>query len=311
MAKEILLYKPVNTDSAIEVVNALEDARVEDIVLRINTSGGGPEDMYSIIAKFTEHEGNKIIKVDGKAYSAGAFLLAYSNNVEALDTSKFLIHRASYGQVFEKSPRMTKELWDNLKSINESMREGFEAKVDADKFKEVSGVSLDEVFSLDSRIDVFLNAKQAKEIGLVDRIVKITPEIQSRLEAFHNEEAYEIVKPNSKLNNMKIDQMKADHPELFAQVLALGVSQEQDRVESVMVFAHLDLDKSKEILASGNCLSEKDKAEFSLKAMQVNSLQTMVTESPEAVVTAPVVAENEPTAFSSFQAELDETLKNK
>ena len=105
--------------------------------------------------------------------------------------------------------------------------------------------------------------------------------------------------------------MKADHPELFAQVLALGVSQEQDRVESVMVFAHLDLDKSKEILASGNCLSEKDKAEFSLKAMQVNSLQTMVTESPEAVVTAPVVAENEPTAFSSFQAELDETLKNK
>ena len=50
MAKEILLYKPVNTDSAIEVVNALEDARVEDIVLRINTSGGGPEDMYSIIA---------------------------------------------------------------------------------------------------------------------------------------------------------------------------------------------------------------------------------------------------------------------
>src|SRR5690606_34151083 len=49
--------------------------------------------------------------------------------------------------------------------------------------KRLKGVSLDEIFSNDQRIDVFLSAQEALTIGLVDRIVEITPERKAEIDS--------------------------------------------------------------------------------------------------------------------------------
>lgn len=194
---EILLYSNITNYSAERFISDLEANKGQEVILRLNTDGGSPESAFGMIAKFSEHTGRKTIKVDGKAYSMGTFFLAYSKDNEALDVSEFLIHRAAYPKNYEQSPMMTQEAWGNLNRINSHLRKALESRINVSTLRRLKGVSLDEIFSNDQRIDVFLSAQEALTIGLVDRIVEITPErkaeIDSRMQAiaaqitvFHN-----------------------------------------------------------------------------------------------------------------------------
>jgi ATP-dependent protease ClpP protease subunit len=91
MAKEILLYGDINSDSSSLFITRLNDAIADDISVRVNTNGGNPEYGWGSVAKFAEHPGKKSCKVDGKAYSFGAYFLCYTEDVEALDVSQHFL----------------------------------------------------------------------------------------------------------------------------------------------------------------------------------------------------------------------------
>jgi len=266
MAKELYLYSPIYSFTAEELISQLNDNLGNEVVIRSNSPGGSVFSGWGIIAKMKEH-GNVTVKVDGIAASMAAFMLIFADKVEALDVSKIMIHRADMEVTDEASKRF-------LKSVNDEMQAKLISKIDVEKFKTISGYSIDEVFAEDKRIDVWLTAKEAKTIGLVDKIVSLDPkEIKALTERFFNVAASatpEIVEPIKPIK-MTIEKLKAEHPELFNSVIALGVSGEKDRVQAWLTFVDIDAEAVKAGIDTDNAPTLKEQAELNRKMMSAEA----------------------------------------
>lgn len=298
MPKEILIYGSIESYSSADFIKQMNDVSADgDLVIRINTPGGSPEYGFGMVAKFKEHQGNKIVKVDGKAFSMGTFFLVYADKVEALDVSEFLIHRAAYPEWFENSELFTEELKGNLDRLNTSLLNALKNKIDVKKFEELKGVKMKDIFSMYSRKNVFLNAKEAKAIGLIDNIVKITPakaaEINSyniSIAAKYSESSNIEVKPseNSKPTKpikMNKEELKANHPDLYKEIKEEGVKAERDRAGAWMTYNDVDSKAVAEGIESGEPISQKQMAEFSRKLVSADALAKIEEGSQGAVDT--------------------------
>jgi len=319
MAKELLIYGSVDAFSSSEFIKTFGEVEAaDDLVVRVNTNGGSPEYGWGMVAKFAEHKGSKTVKIDGKAYSMGMFIACYADDVEALDVSEFLLHRAAYPQWFENDPEyFTETLRSNLERINKSLRAAFESKVDVAAFESLKGVKLKDVFAMDSRLDVFFTAQEAKKIGLVKTINQITPkkraEIDSRMEAAARHMGISIAAvvpahsnpqsiPSPNTNKMTIEQLKAEHPALYAAAVQDGVAQERDRVEACLVFLDIDPKGVKAAIENGKPLTAKQMAEFTLKAANPKALAALEKESAPATETAEAPAKPQTEAEKTVEA---------
>lgn len=286
---DILLYGEIYSYSASEFVTAIDENTSDELVVRINSGGGEPEYGWGMIAKFSEYAGKKSLKVDGKAYSMGAFFCCYSDSVEALDVSQFLIHRAAYPSWFESSDYFTAALKSNLESINLNLRKALEAKIDVAKFEEIAGKKIKDIFSMDSRVDVFLTAAQAKSIGLIDKINKITPQKRAEIDNIMGAKIAAHYKPESSIepqvkpviqNKMTKEKLLAEHPEVHAMIVGLGVAQERDRVGAWMKFNDVDPAAVSAGITSGENISQTAMADFAVKVYAKQNLAALGTESP-------------------------------
>jgi len=300
MAKEILLYGGVYDFSAERFINQVESAKSQDITLRINSDGGDPESSYGMIAKFRDHPKKTLVKIDGKAHSTALYFAIAANEVEALNVSTGVLHRAAYPEWVERnSDLMTESRVSVLKKINDDLRSIVESNVDVDKLESISGVSLDDLFSLENRIDVRLSAEQMESVGIVNTVKSLTPEIQSSINSFidiaiaaeygekHVVDASkndEFIKENKKKNNkMTIENLQAEHPALYAQVVNVGVSQEKDRVEAILAYSDIDMKACKDAVYSGEPLSQKFMAEMNVKGMKATVAKEIEEDSAEDV----------------------------
>lgn len=299
MAKEILLYGTIDSISSSDFIREFNDIdENEGIEVRVNTPGGSPEYGFGMVSKFAEYKGDKKVKVDGKAHSMGLFYCVYAakENVEALDVSEFLLHRAAYPDWVERDKEYFNDaMRTNLERINKSLRTAFENRVDVPLFEQLTGCKVKDVFSMESRLDVTFSAAVAKKIGLISKIIPITPaksaEINTYLSAVVSKtydiaafntisvEEKTIIK-NSNQNKMTLEELKAQHPEVYAAAVAVGVSKENDRVKSIMVFNHLDPAGCKAAIESGKDLTATQMAEFSLKAMSPEALKAAAKTAP-------------------------------
>lgn len=294
MAKELYLYSPIYDFVAESLIQAIEENFSEEITVRVNTPGGNVFANYGICAKVSEH-GNVTAKVDGAAMSSGANLLLYVKRAEALDVSTFVLHRAD---MFVETP----EEQAFLDKINKDLRAKMLKKLNADKFKEITGHSIDDMFDSENRIDITLSAQQAKKVGLIQKINILTPAeataFNSNLYKVAALSAEEIKKPK----NMTIEQLKKDHPEVFAAAVAQGVEAgkkaEKERVEACLVFIEVDAKAVTEAIASGENLSPKQMAEFSLKVAKAaakgkTDVEKLAEEGAAPVLTAEQAASKE------------------
>ena len=231
---EILLYGSIDGESSSDFIEDFTEktANNENVLVRVNTSGGNPEYTMGMVAKFSEYKGKKKVQVDGKAYSGGMFFCCYADEVEALDVSQFLLHRAAYPSYYENdSSFFTEPIKENLISINRDLRKAFEAKVDVALFEKIKKCKLDEVFSLDDRIDVFFTAQEALQVGLISKINKITPTKKAEIDSYINSKMVQIAAEYKgaiqeeiiKTNIMTLEELKAKHPELYAEAIDKGV----------------------------------------------------------------------------------------
>lgn len=305
MAKDVLVYGSIDDYYVEEYFEAINEAVElnEEVQVRINTPGGDVETGWGMIAKFLELTVPKKVKVDGKAYSMGLFFLCYTDNSSALDVSQFLLHRAAYSEWVESEPRLfTDERKKHLADINKKLRTAFENKVDVAVFEQITGHTLDEVFSMDSRLDIFFNAKEAKKMGLINEVVTITPAKKAEINAkmftiaakhTSRNKPDPIIAPNSTNSNlnkpkntiMTLEELKAQHPALYAQAVQNGVNQERDRVGAFLAFAQIDAEKAIAGAKGTEALSATAMAEFTVIATQKAALGTIASESPKAVVT--------------------------
>lgn len=334
MAKQILLYGEFFDFSARMFLEEIEELKDDDISLRMNTIGGDPEASFGMIDRFQKHEGEKTIQVDGKAYSMGAFFLCYVDKAECLDVSTFLIHRAAFPEWVEASDSLfTQDMRDRLDNMNKKLKKALEAKIDVDKFEKISGVTLNQLFSMDGRIDVMLNAKQAKQIKLVNKINNITPEIQASIQTNNGEmmrmaakyvgeekpsakeDVPEVKTIEIKNTNMDLSKFKAEHPSLYAQVMEegikAGVAQEKDRAGAWLAFADIDIKAVSEGIKEDKTLSATDMAELTRKGISAKVLGETEEDAPEDVETPPTADKEQPEAKKevlAFEAKVKESM---
>lgn len=330
MKKEVLIYGSINEYSSALYITAMEAAADDDISVRVNTTGGSPEYGWGMIAKFSEHKGAKLVKADGQAHSMGSFFMCYADkgSREALDVCEFLIHRAAYSPWFEDS-MMDDVMWGNLDRINASLKKAFTNTVDVKAFEEIAneqipGVTIDDIFSNEDRKEIFLTAKQAKKIGLIDRIIPITPakrtEISSYMKAAsslgekHSSKP-EDKKPNPKINPMTKEEFKAQHPAIYAAILIagkkIGISKERDRIGACMAYADVDLVGVKAAIASGEPLSQTAIAEFNVKMANPERLKNVEKDSEGKTLTTEEIAAKQKTETEKQAAKYESDLDSK
>lgn len=326
---EILLYGRIYSDTAVNFINGMNQIKGSSMNLRINTEGGDPMYTYGMIAKYREFAGEKKIKIDGQAYSMGAFFLLFADNIEMLDVAKAMFHRVAYPSWMEEN--LSEAMRGELIDINSDLEKAFRSKVDVKKFEELKGVKVKDLFSMEGRIDVFLNAKECKEIGLIDTIVKITPSKQAEIgrmaASYSGVEVPELPKQgeqkkdNTNVNNKKMDiaELKEKHPSLYAQIVAegsaIGIEQERDRVGAWAVFSEVDPEAVKAGIASGKNISQKEMVELTVKMASKGKLEDLSdesgkTEGKDAAVEKPV-GENPKTKEAVFQDVIFEKLNIK
>ena len=322
MAKEILFYSYVNASTVSNYINAMNENMDEpSLVLRINSGGGHVDDAVGLIAKTKEYKGDLKIKVDGYADSMAAFFLFYAdaNNIEATDLSTSVIHRAAYPEWVEASKElMTEDRVNALKRTNENLRSVMESRVDANLWQEVTGKTLDEVFSMESRIDVKLNAKQMKKLGIIGKINTITPKKKAEIDAISirmaassevkvvNEEVEIKTKPEKK--KMTKEELKASHPEVYNAIIA----DERDRVGAWMAFVEIDAKRVQEGIKAGSNLGQTDIAELSLQALSNKEVKAIEAASAPEIETEKIEVDaksEDEVRLEAFEAEFKTLLK--
>lgn len=301
--KPITLYTPIYEfacERFIDKLNCIPPD--EDIELWLNSPGGSVFGGWSIIGPLSEREGKTTVKVFGDASSMAFYLLLFMDRVESLDVSTFMVHRAS-GYVESEADQ------EFLNMVNKTLREKLSKRVDEAKFKEVTGYTYKDIFEGETRIDVNISAKQAKKIGLVDKIIRLEP---AQLEAYssrfinffdpYDEQGSisasrgsevgakkgEEHKTEQKGTIMTKEEFKASNPGIYAEIIAEGVQlakdKEKDRIEALLTYNEIDPKAVKEAILSGKDITQKFMAEMNFKMMSPERLKALKEEAPKGQV---------------------------
>lgn len=316
---EVLLYSPIYSSTAADYIAKLNAVDGKGVTVRMNCPGGDVYSAYGMIAKFNELKGSKKIKVDGMAASAGFYMCASVDDVECLDVSGFLVHRAAYPSWVENDKEaFTDELKASLNKTNDKLRAILERKVSSDVFKSVTNVSYDDMFSLDARLDVELTSDQMEALGWVKKINKLTAQKKSEIIALSA--SYGIAAFSKQTNKDEMDiknlaDLKAQAPQIYKE----AIEEERARIEAWMVFNDVDAKAVEAGIKSGKELDRVSSAEFTKKIAAKAALTNLnkdgeevpaITTEPSAKVEKPQTADVK--AESDFWAKVEENLnKNK
>lgn len=252
---EIYLMSPIFEQTAEDFCKALDMVtKGEDVTVLMNSPGGSVFAGWTMIGRMKERGGKINCKVYGHAASMSQYFLLFCDHVEALEVTKFLIHRAD-GYVRNEDDQKF------LDKINKEIRKHMETKLDIEVLESIAGVTMDDIFNGEEVKDVWLTAKEAKKIGLINKVNRMAPE---ELKAFNNRfvaynrlqgsdlsQGSEIVQESEIINNnlttkkMTKAEFKAQNPELYAEIFAegqdFGKKTEQVRAQTWM--AYMDIDK--------------------------------------------------------------------
>jgi len=303
MPKEILLYQPIYSYTAASFIEDMEANKGNDVCLRMNCPGGDVMAGMGMIAKYNEHIGGKSVKVDGRAASMAAYFCAMADDVECLDVSEFLLHRAAFPTWVENDKTVfTDELKSMLQRHNDFLRASLEKKIDPAKFKRMKGKSFDELFSMDSRIDVTLTASEAKNLGLVTKIIPLNQSKKREINAlamnvgvaafFDETPTAETITKNTV---MTIADVKAN-AEVYNAIKADALAEEKDRIASFNEFAEIDPKAVLEAIVKG----DKYTASFGAK-MQAASIKTLGLKNVETATATTTQTTEPPTAATEAE----------
>lgn len=304
MAKELLLYSGIYNFTAEAFISKLDMYAEDDVTVRVNSPGGSVFAGWGMIAKMKEHKGAINIKVDGLAASMAFNMALFATNVEALDVSRFMFHRADMDAETDDEKKLIAE-------INKDLRKAVESKVDADNWEKVTGTTIKDLFESEDRKDVWLNAKEAKKLGIVSKIKKVSEASSedsmfyklAAMADFSETKQQQEKKEDNNITVMTEDKLKAEHPELYKSIFAMGAENEKDRVQSWLTFQDIDPKAVEEGIKNGKDLARADYAEFTKKAMAKNALGKIEDDNPNDVVTPNAEQKEENTEVESFLKE--------
>lgn len=166
MKEDVIL--PEDISQAVEKANELG----EDLEIDLSTPGGSVSDAGHMVANLAKLKGKSKVNIQGLVASAGTVLTSVFDEVTMSDFSYFLIHYPRQQFMGTLRPQELKEISNQLQAITEQS---------IDIYSKKTGLSHEVLEDYMSKETMF-NAKQAKELGFVDKVVGQTT--QSVAEAF-------------------------------------------------------------------------------------------------------------------------------
>lgn len=303
MAYETYLYSGINSYICELLISEIENVKDSSIVIRMNTPGGSVLPAWGLAAKMRETESKITIKVDGAALSMGANLCLFADHVECLDVTQFMLHRAAIDAPIDP------QVQQQLNKINEDLKALYYSKLDNAKLIELKKVSIEDIFDPTQRIDVWLTAEEAKAIKLVNKINDLTV-AKADAEAFYSmvamansKTATNNNKPiisNQNNKKMTIQEIKANHIDLYNEIVASAIKNEKDRVGSWLVFVDADSKLVTDNIKSGAEMNQTLMAELTRKTLSKETLASMASASA-----APVVTEEEKIVAEKAKLEIE------
>lgn len=187
-----------------------------------NSAGGDADAGFGFVTAMRDFPFHKKLSVHGSAYSMMAFAALFVDEVVAIEQSLFMFHRAAgFVTEFEQDPGFR----DTLIKRNATLRKAMEEKLDVPAFERITGVTLDQLFSMDSRLEVTLTAEQARDVGLVTEIKPLSAnEAQGINDAMMAASSGIGVQKIEVTNDiiMNVEELKNKHPKLYASVVEIG-----------------------------------------------------------------------------------------
>lgn len=308
--KPLLLFAPIYDYVASEFVDKMNDyPSDEDLEIWVNSPGGRVFAGWSIIGAMQKREGKNNVCIMGHAASMSVFFALFADYSEALEVTQFMIHRAD-GYVD------TPEDQAFLDRINKDLRKKMEDRLNMDVFEQVTGKTMNDIFNPKDRINVWIDAKQAKKIGLINKIRKFEP---NELKAYNDFVAFADFSQRSEdksqrsdnfeepesdyfsnnLNDKKmtLQEFKSQNPELYEQIYNSGktdgVKSEQTRVKTWL--AYLDIDKENVItsIKEGKEFTTDVMAEMSVKMTARTTVDNIKADSQKDITTDKTVDKTE------------------
>ena len=255
-----------------EIISAINEAErdpeIEEVIFNIDSPGGqtsGLTDAMDAIAAMTIPTR---AEVSGLAASAAYGLASQAGSITAMNRGAMFGSIGVKGTYFvdenvvevtssnspEKAPDVTTE---EGKAVARKTLDQIET-VFIDDIARGRGTTSDKVKSDFGRGGVFL-AHDAKTHGMIDDVKDRT----QKPGAPEN-------KPQQEAKSMNLQELQAKHPEVYAQAVAVGVSQEKDRVSAHLISGEAsgDIKTAIEAVEKGDAFTASYQAKYNAAAMK-------------------------------------------
>lgn len=160
--KEILIYDVIGSFdlTAKSVIEQLNDANGNDILVRINSVGGDVFEGMAIYNALIKYEGNVKVEIEGLSASMASIIMLAGNEISASENSLIMIHNPSAG-VMGESKDLSKraDLLDKMKSQMVNIYKGKSNLTD----KQIITM-MDE--------ETWFTSEEAQNVGLIDNVTE-------------------------------------------------------------------------------------------------------------------------------------------
>ena len=268
------------------LLEAEENPNIAGIVLLIDSPGGTVDGTTALGNRIASLSKPVVAYVDGMAASAGLWIaisadeVIASTDVDILGSVGVASNFANTRPVLEKMgvefhDLVADQSFDKNRNVNSVLKGDYEAyKLEvlnplAEKFqqhvrdnrpgateKHLTGKTY---FAKDV-MGVFVD-----QIGTLEMAVSRARELSGKKVPLKSNNSTPSKKATNQLNviSMNKEQLKAEHPALYAEILKEGVEQERDRVGAFMAFQESSPEAVKAAIENGDAFSHKKAAELS------------------------------------------------
>jgi ATP-dependent protease ClpP protease subunit len=171
---EILLYGLVYSQQVrdlgvadgltdLELRKGLEEARGQDVTLRINSKGGSADSAFAMNTLLTEYSGKTTAKVDAMSASAATIAMFGCDKIEIAQNAAVMVHKANI------------DLWgqfntDDLRDITTSLQ-NYDKRIAGMYSNRLGGTTEEWLDRLKG--DTYYTAQEAVDAGFADSISKV------------------------------------------------------------------------------------------------------------------------------------------
>lgn len=300
-----------------DVRTALNEANGEDVRVEISSPGGFVMPGLEIFNLIRNYNGNTETRLTGQAASMASYIALAGDKLVAEDNAVFMIHNVRGLSMGDHNDlRKSADIFERLSNLlakayvaktgkstedirvmmdeetflfgDEIAEEGFADEIittDNDKDKETALAIAEESFN-----DCLKTMKESEKVK--DDMEKAAAVLSDPPPAPKKKQPLPMAENKTEVSIMDLGKLKAEHPAVFAEAVAVGVAQELDRVSAHLIMGESSGDMATAIAAvtDGSKMTATLNAKYMAAGMKKTELAARTGENPDELDAAAAAA---------------------